>query len=283
MRHSLISSGFEKLGLIIKPKKAKEIKNKIDHFFNKNINLGPAINLKKLNKNQMVLNGQSRGKYNKQNIYINKDEFNKGPKYIRKLTSGVSIDQPILNLPELIEVCTKTAVIDSIKKYFKVKNIYIGYVKVRRFFKNDLPEFDTNFFHYDDNAKNLVKLVLYLNDINKIKDGPFVYVVNSKKKKPKIKKNKINKYMIPEAEVLKFYGKKFIKEAYGYAGSGFLADTIGYHKGIKNLSGDRYVVYVNYVTQKEYSGKGESLKINLNYFNALSQKQKKLFNFFNKI
>ena len=283
MRHNLKSNGFEKVGLIIKPKKAKEIKNKIDHFFNKNINLGPAINLKKLNKNQMVLNGQSRGKFNKQNIYINKDEFNKGTQHIRKLASGVSIDQPILNLPELIKVCTKTAVVNSIKKYFKAKNIYIGYVKVRRFFKNDLPEFDTNFFHYDDNAKNLVKLVLYLNDINKIKDGPFVYVVNSKRKKPKIKKNKINKYMIPETEVLKFYGKKFIKEAYGNAGTGFLADTIGYHKGIKNFSRDRYVVYINYVTQREYGGTGEPLKIDLNYFNALSQKQKKLFNFFNKI
>ena len=37
-------------------------------------------------------------------------------------------------------------------------------------------------FSYDDNNKNLVKLVVYLNDINKIKDGPFVYVVNSKEK-----------------------------------------------------------------------------------------------------
>ena len=283
MRHSLSDNGFKEVGLIIKPKKAKEIKSKIDYFFKKNINLGPAINLKKLNKNQMVLNGQSRGKYSKQNIYINRGDFNKGPKYIRKLTSGVSIDQPILNLPELIEVCTKTKIVTSIKKYFKTNNIYIGYVKVRRFFKNDLPEFDTNFFHYDDNSKNLVKLVLYLNDINNAKDGPFVYVVNSKEKKPKIKKNKINKYMIPETEVLKFYGKKFIKEAYGVAGSGFLADTIGYHKGIKNSSKDRYVVYINYVTQKEYGGKGEPLKIDLNCYNSLKKKQKKLFNFFNKI
>ena len=29
-------------------------------------------------------------------IYVNKYEFNKGSNHIRKLTSGVSIDQPIL-------------------------------------------------------------------------------------------------------------------------------------------------------------------------------------------
>ena len=96
MRHGLKSNGFKKVGLIIKPKKAREIK-KIDQFFNKNINLGPAINLKKLNKSNL-LNGQSRGNYKKQNIYINENEFNKGPMYIRKLTNGVSINQPILNL-----------------------------------------------------------------------------------------------------------------------------------------------------------------------------------------
>ena len=45
--------------------------------------------------------------------------------------------------------------------------------------------------------------------------------------------------MIPEKEVSKFYGKKLVKEAYGVAGSGFLADTIGFHKGIKNTSKDR--------------------------------------------
>lgn len=283
MKLNLQDNGFKNVGLIIKPNKAKKLKDKIDFFFKNNLNLGPAVNIKNLAKSQMVLNGESRKKFDKKKIYLNKLDFKKGTKFIRKMTNGVSIKQPILNLPELINICTDLKVVSAIQKYFQTKNLYIGYVKVRRFFKNRLPEFDTNFFHYDDNGKNLVKLVLYLNNINSKNDGPFVYVINSKTNKPKIKQNKINKYMIPEKEVSKFYGKKLVKEAYGVAGSGFLADTIGFHKGIKNTSKDRYVVYINYVTNREYNGKGERLKISSQHLKLLKKNQQKLFKFFEVI
>lgn len=238
MRLSLQNNGFKNVGLLINQKKAEAIKKKINYFFDKNINLGPAINIKNLKKSEMIMNGQSRKKFKKK-IFLTKFDFKKGTRSLRNFTNGVSINQPILNLPDLIDICTNTKVLTLINKYFKTKKIYIGYVKVRRFFKNNLPEFDTNFFHYDDNSKNLVKLVLYLNNIKTKKDGPFVYVINSKIKKPCIKQNKINKFTITEKEIQKFYGKKLIKEAYGIAGTGFLADTIGYHKGIKNSTKDR--------------------------------------------
>ena len=146
MKLNLQDNGFKNVGLIIKPNKAKKLKDKIDFFFKNNLNLGPAVNIKNLAKSQMVLNGESREKFDKKKIYLNKLDFKKGTKFIRKMTNGVSIKQPILNLPELINICTDLKVVSAIQKYFQTKNLYIGYVKVRRFFKNRLPEFDTNFF-----------------------------------------------------------------------------------------------------------------------------------------
>ena len=65
MKLNLQDNGFKNVGLLIKPSKAKKLKDKIDYFFKNNLNLGPAINIKNLAKSQMVLNGESREKFDK--------------------------------------------------------------------------------------------------------------------------------------------------------------------------------------------------------------------------
>ena len=60
MKLNLQNNGFKNVGLIIRPNKAKRLKDKIDYFFKNNLNLGPAVNIKNLAKSQMVLNGSPR-------------------------------------------------------------------------------------------------------------------------------------------------------------------------------------------------------------------------------
>ena len=62
------------------------------------------------------------------------------------MTNGVSIKQPILNLPELINICTDVKVVSTVQKYFQTKNLYIGYVKVRRFLKTVYQNLIQTFF-----------------------------------------------------------------------------------------------------------------------------------------
>ena len=62
------------------------------------------------------------------------------------------------------------------KKNLGENKIYIGYIKLRRFFNNEISNFDTNFFHTDDNCDKILKCIVYLDDILNIDDGPFVYV-----------------------------------------------------------------------------------------------------------
>ena len=45
MKLNLQNNGFKNVGLIIRPNKAKRLKDKIDYFKN-NLNLGPAVNIK---------------------------------------------------------------------------------------------------------------------------------------------------------------------------------------------------------------------------------------------
>ena len=58
--------------------------------------------------------------------------------------------------------------------------------------------------------------------------------------------------MIPKKMFQKFQ-KKLVKEAYGAAGTGFLADTIGFTKVSKHQR--QYVVYINYVTTQNIKAK----------------------------
>ena len=145
MKLNLQNNGFKNVGLIIRPNKAKRLKDKIDYFFKNNLNLGPAVNIKNLAKSQMVLNGESREKFDKHKIYLNKLDFKKGTRFIRKMTNGVSIKQ-FLNLPELINICTDVKVVSTVQKYFQTKNLYIGYVKVRRFLKTVYQNLIQTFF-----------------------------------------------------------------------------------------------------------------------------------------
>jgi hypothetical protein len=64
-------------------------------------------------------------------------------------------------------------------------------------------------------------------------------------------------------------------------GSVLFADTLGYHKGLKSKKKDRYVLYVNYVVEEEYGGKGLKQKISSNLLQNI--KNKELFDFFNII
>ena len=64
------------------------------------------------------------GKFDKHKIYSNKLDFKKGTRFIRKMTNGVSIKQPILNLPELINICTDVKVVSMFRNIFKQKSIH---------------------------------------------------------------------------------------------------------------------------------------------------------------
>ncbi len=269
--------GFEVWSDYLNPKKADSIRKKLDHFFDNNIHLGPAVNVANLNDNEIYIRGAQRKESQKKNdnFFIKKEELNKGVNHYRNLTNGRSLTDPIYRIEELLEIATDKKILEFVRKELKEENIYIGYIKLRRFFNNKISDFDTNFFHSDDNGEKILKCILYLNDVSNEEDGPFVYVEGSHKKKNCIE----TKYTHKEMQNI-YPGK--IRPLFGNKGTIIFADTLGFHRGIKPKNNDRYVLYINYVCKEEYEGKGEKQKISKRILGN-NQEKLKLFQFFNKV
>ena len=283
MNNNYERSGYELWKNYFDPKKIDLIRKKLDQFFDSNKNLGPAVNVSILKDNELNTYGAQRAEIQKKNkdFFINNDLLAKGVDFYRNLTNGRSLIDPILRIEEIADLVTDDKILNFVKKNLNEEKIYIGYIKLRRFFNNEINNFDTNFFHTDDNCDKILKCIVYLDDILNIDDGPFVYVDGSHKKK--LMNNKSDgKYSRTDKEIEEFYSSKNIKPIFGEKGTLLFANTLGYHKGVKPKSKDRYALYVNYVCEEEYGGKGEKQKISKNLLKKFPNKSN-LFEFFNVV
>jgi hypothetical protein len=258
------------------------ILKKVDYFFDNNLNLGTAVNVAALKQNELVTYGAARqeAQKNNKNFYLKEDDLNKGVNFYRNLTSGISINDPLLNIYEIYQIVTDHNILNLARQYLNSAKIHLGFVKLRRFFCNNLPDFDTNYFHYDDNCDKILKCIVYLNDIINPNDGAFVYVKNSHLNPMPCKEEGgyMGKYARTDQEIKSFYGEDSVIPILGEAGTALFADTLGYHKGLKSKNKDRYVLYINYVLEEEYGGKGLKQKISKDLLKDNNTKE--LFKFF---
>lgn len=283
MNNNYEISGYELWKNYFETKKIDLIRKKLDKFFDLNENLGPAVNVSILKANELNTYGAQREEIQKKNkdFFINSDLLSKGVDFYRNLTNGRSLIDPILRIEEIADLVTDDKILNFVKKNLNEKKIYIGYIKLRRFFNNKISNFDTNYFHTDDNCDKILKCIIYLDDIINIDDGPFVYVEGSHKKKL-INNKSANKYSRTDEEIEEYYSSKNIKPIFGEKGTLLFANTLGYHKGVKPKSKDRYALYVNYVCEEEYGGKGEKQKISKDLLKKFPDKSN-LFEFFNVV
>lgn len=257
-----------------------KIRIKADYFFDNNISLGSAVNATEFDENNLKIYGSKKlQEIYKDNFYINKSKY-KNINEFRHLTPGISLTETLINIPEIYDLIVNDEIIEFIKDYMR-KDIYIGYVKLRKFFKNDIPNYDTNFFHSDDNCDEILKTIIYLDDIKTNKDGPLVYIKGSNNKI--ISDFNVDKERLrSDSEMLKYFKNEDIKFLCTKKGSVIFADTKGYHKGLKPLTKDRYVLFINYVCEEEYGGQGKRQKISKKILQKDKHK-KDLFSFFDII
>ena len=278
----LKDNGYEVWNNYIPKIKVNSILKKIDYFFDNNINLGTAVNVAALKKNELATYGAARqqAQKNNKNFYLKHDDLNKGVNFYRNLTSGISINDPLVNISEIYQIVSDQNILNFARQYLNHEKIYLGFVKLRRFFCNNLPDFDTNYFHFDDNCDKILKCIVYLNDIINPNDGAFVYVKNSHANPMPWKEEGeyMGKYARTDDQIKSYYGKDSIIPILGEAGTALFADTLGYHKGLKSKTKDRYVLYINYVLEEEYGGKGLKQKISTKLLKDSNNKE--LFRFF---
>ena len=187
-----------------------------------------------------------------EDIYLPKLDqklFEQGEKKFRNRTDSVKIKNPLINLPKTLMIALNERIISVCSNYFGYKP-YLTFLKCVKTYANDLKEFDTQHFHIDENAINLLKVFIYLNDVKSKKDGPFTYVQESFldiKKKWGLRARWDEKYLST------IYDKKKFVPILSNRGDVVIANTVAFHKGLKPIKNDRYILILNYGLHLDYT------------------------------
>lgn len=182
--------------------------------------------------------------------FLSSEELDAGPVAYRHETNHVSVRDPLVH-------CSATVPIAFSERLIAIAGAYmgctpaIGNLNLRTSFVNDLPDFDTQYFHSDPNSPRFLKAFFYLNDVDE-DGGPFCYVRGSHREKfPGWRR----KYRWTEDEIAAVYGRGRIELLVGKVGDVIIADTTGFHRGTKARARDRSMLTVDYVIHPEFSGR----------------------------
>ncbi len=213
--------------------------------------------------------GRIGGDRSAPSAHLNESEVALGQSYFRQHTNYVSVENPLINCPSTVAAAFDELLIDIAAGYLNCIPS-IGGINLRKSFVNELPEFDTLYFHSDENSPKFLKFFFYLNDVDE-NGGPFCYVRGSNRKKFR---GWTSKYRWSLDEIAARYGEDRIVNLTGKVGDLIIADTTGFHRGTKVRSRDRSMLTVDYVVHPEYWDKQAGFEIASESYERLAAKQK---------
>lgn len=219
---------------------------------------------------------RARGDVGASRAYLAPDEDRRGQEYFRRHTNYVSIANPLLGCPAVVTVAFHPMLADVAQSYLGCVPA-IGGLNLRKSYANDIPEFDTLYFHVDPNSPKFLKFFFYLNDVD-INGGPFCYVRGSHRKRFRGWTSRGR--WTPE-EIERAYGKDSIVYLTANVGDMIVADTNGFHRGTKVLSRDRVMLTVDYVIHEEFYGSQDDALFQLpsTVYQTMSARERALADF----
>lgn len=173
---------------------------------------------------------------------LDEKTFFQGEKKFKNFTDSIKLKDPLINLPRIIKVALNKRIISICSNFFGCIP-YLTFLKCVKTFKNQRKEHDTQHFHIDENSVKLLKVFIYLNDVNSKKDGPFYYVKDSFKN---IKEKWGKNARWNENYLKKEYGVKKFKPLLAKRGDIIIANTVAFHRGIKPIMKNRNIIILNY-------------------------------------
>lgn len=187
---------------------------------------------------------------------LEQSDLDLGVDHFRYLTSAVNVADPLVALPQLVDIAFDRRLLDLAGAYLGCPPL-LGFVKLTRSLVNDLRPFDTEEFHVDGNSTSLVKAFVHLHDTD-VGAGPHQFVRASHRER------------IAGWDVSARASEELIERRYGRdrmvihgarAGDVVLEDTSGFHRRLKATSRDRTLLILNYVVHDEYGGGGAQTRI----------------------
>ncbi len=183
------------------------------------------------------------------------------------------VEEPFLACPEICDVAVNQTLLDLIDDYYG-RSAYITGVNLRVSYANKLPAKHTQLFHVDKGGSKLLKAFIYLNDVD-IDGGPLVYIRQSNTRKFPFWNRS---YRLSDEVLRRKYPREDIVPIVANAGDLIVADTFGFHKGMKPIARNRALLTINYCFHREFGSK-KIFKFPEQKFNRLRETEKSRLKF----
>ena len=165
----------------------------------------------------------------------------------RKVTSGIAIDDPFINIPDFFQILSNQNLQGIITGFYEsIPLLTFGKAKI------GLSEWnrngtDTQLWHKDIGSFRILKALIYLNDVD-LCGGPFEYIRNS------------HVQTFPDNGGDLRYDEELLREHFsqedfmsctGRAGDIIFCDTSGIHRGKPITRDDRQILILNFCIHEE--------------------------------
>lgn len=155
----------------------------------------------------------------------------------------------LLKKKEIQDLISRPAILSLITEYFggtPYLSACVGWWSTSNQIASDSARENAQMFHFDMDRIKWLKLFLYVNDVSQ-QNGPHVFVKGSHRRGRQPKAIRRKGYQrIRDEEIASFYSTEKIKSIVGQAGTAFLADTRGYHKGLTPVKGERLALVIEF-------------------------------------
>jgi hypothetical protein len=156
--------------------------------------------------------------------------------------SMVYVSDPLVSCPAAVPLLFADIVLDVAAGYYRCPPALIS-PKIVRSYVNELPETSVNRFHCDYQRVPFLKVFVYLCDVDSVEDGPFCFVAGSHRRKPPGWRK--HPLAWSADEITDVYGAAAVRPLTARRGDLILADTRGFHRGIKVRSRPRTMLKVS--------------------------------------
>lgn len=191
---------------------------------------------------------------------------------IEEKANVVSVASPFENIPLLYHLVFNEKIIAYATNYFDAIPM-VSFAKVTMSFCNTLPDSDTQYWHVDFGAKNIFKVIVYLNDVDTF-GGPFSYIKGSHNKRFR---GWHQQSRFETEELQKKYKDHCFFSAVANAGDCVLAETSGFHKGEKPSKKSRLCLIFNFTLHPEIGFAWNKINFPRQVYEKLSPIQKLVF------
>lgn len=185
--------------------------------------------------------------------------------------------QPLVCAKEVRDIAFNDLIVDIAGAYIDCMPA-LGTCNLRRSYVNNMNEGGTQIYHVDPNSPRFLKFFVYLNDVDE-NGGPFCYVEGSHRKKFILQQGEQGihfnaQYSWPTQIIEDIYGKDNVKYLTAKKGDLLIADTNGWHRGIKPINAERTMLTLNYVCHYEEHRESSSFHLEQSAYDNLPEDKK---------